>query len=267
MKSEHSAILIRNIQQSSSRGMGALHATLWRKAMHTTFTISRLFPNGASKLIRAMAFLILFLAAARSADAQIYPPYYDRESWMAAQGEATFSSFETSDAPLGYFTYPSYDYWEDQGVRFTKMWGAIGVVTGDESNYGFNLAESWGVDPSTHALRTSSDIIEFDVTVPATSIAIECAVISAVAIRTHFADGTGSFLIGGQGKFPDYRPAFYGVVGTAPIVRVELYYGDWIGGSNIRGYLKSFSFGNTVPAPPAAILLLGGLIRPSRRRS
>jgi len=257
----------RKIQQSSSRGMGALHATLWRKAMHTTFTISRLFPNGASKLIRAMAFLILFLAAARSADAQIYPPYYDRESWMAAQGEATFSSFETSDAPLGYFTYPSYDYWEDQGVRFTQMWGGLGVVTGDESNYGFNLAESWGVDPSTRALRTGSDYIAFDVTVPATSFAIECAVLNAVGIRTHYADGTGSFLIGGQGEFPDYRPLFYGVVGTAQIVRVELIYGAWNPGDNIRGYLKSFSFGNPVPTPPAAILLLGGLIRPSRRRS
>lgn len=259
MKSKHSAIFI-----TRSR---VLNATIWKQAMHTTSTISRVFPNGASKLIREIAFLILFLAAARSADAQIFPPYYDRESWMAAQGEATFSSFETSDTPLGYFTYPSYDYWEDQGVRFTQMWGGWGVVTGAESNYGYNLAESWGVDPSTRALRTGSDYIAFDVTVPATSFAIECAVLNSVAIRTHFADGTFSFLIGYQGHNLDYRPTFYGVVGTAPIVRVELYYGDWLGGDNIRGYLKSFSFGNPVPTPPAAILLLGGLIRLSRRRS
>lgn len=259
MKSEPSAILI-----TRSR---VLNATLWRQATHTTSTISRVFPNGASKLIRGVARLLIFVAATRSASAGWVPSYYDRESWMAAQGEATFSSFETSDAPLGLFTPPSFGFWEDQGVRFTEIYGGIGLVTGDQYNNGFNLAETWGVDPSTHTLRAYGDAVRWDVTVPTTSIAIECAVLGGLFIHYECADGTFGRAWFVTGWDPAYPSKFCGLVASAPIVRVNLYLGDELPGGNYRSYLKSFSFGNPIPEPPVAILFLGGLIGMSRRRS
>lgn len=245
----------------------SMHAIMWRKMMKTTLTFSPVFTNGALKLIRGVALLLMFFAAARNAHAQYPPAYLAREAWMAAQGEATFSSFETSDAPLGYFSADRWDFWEDQGVRFTALYGGLGVETGSQNNYGYNLAEVWGVDPSTHALRASGDWIRWDVTVPATSIAIEVGLVGGVFIACYYADGTNIVRMGFHEWTLDYQARFYGVVGTAPIVRVELYLGDDKGGENIRSYLKSFSFGNSVPAPPVAILFLGGLIGMSRRRS
>lgn len=259
MKSEDSSTLI--TRRSS------LHAIIRRTMMNTILTISKVLPNGASSLIRGVGSLILVFAAARSAPADYATPYYDRESWMSAQGDATFSSFETSETPLGYFTYPSYDLWEDRGVRFSYIYGGLGVVTGSESNYGFNLANVWGVDPSAHALRAWGDVITWDVTVPSTSIAIECAVFGGLWIHYHYGDGTGAVAMFQNQLTLDYQARFFGVIGTAPIVSVELFLGDTVGGGNIRSYLKSFSFGAPIPAPPVAILLLGGLIGISRRRS
>ncbi len=197
--------------------------------------------------------------------------YTDQASWMAAQGgadAATFSSFETSDAPLGYFSMDRWGYWEDRGIRFDEIYGGLGVVAGNEFNYGYNLAEAWGVDPADHALRAWGDEIRVELTRPATAFALEFASIyPSLNVKYYYASG-----IGGSHYFTGppsvaYPPHFYGVVGTEPIVRVTLVVGGTsANGVNIRSYIKSFSLGTPIPAPSTGLLLLGGLIGRSRRR-
>lgn len=214
-------------------------------------------------------------ATTSTADAAIQG-FGNRAAWEAAQtsgsgseGGVRFSSFETSDVPLGAFGIPQWDYWENQGVRFTNLFAATGVVTGDITNqYGFNLAESWGVDPSTRALRCHYDWMDFEVTGEANAVAIELATthvnlnIWVVAVNP----GQGGLVSIPYDPTPQFYTGFFGVVAPGPIKKIYITIGGYDAGDNVLSYVKSFSFGNPIPTPATAVVLLGACLKPFRRR-
>ncbi len=184
----------------------------------------------------------------------------DPAAWQAAAGTVTV--LDTATIPLGTFAD---SYWERQGLTFSKM-DALGVLAGTQNPNGYNLAELWGVDPETHVMKTWDDSFYVYTPPSARSFSIEVGSLGGPLIVVAFADGTGEWFSFDFGLDLKLDARFAGITVDREIQFIRVLSFDWVGGDNHLSYIKTFAWGEPVPAPSVGAVCLMALVRRGRCR-
>ncbi|MCX5651934.1 MAG: hypothetical protein NTU45_11175 [Planctomycetota bacterium] len=185
--------------------------------------------------------------------------HHDRASWIGAAGAGPVTTIQTSTVPLG--PWQNNELWLEQGLlMWESSFYTFGVTAGGQNPNGYNLAETWGVDPTTPVFKTWTDLSVFRFPEARTSFALEAASVGTHYMIAYYADGTMGQSFAAHWVDFAYGSNFVGFTTDKPFERIDMFWGDNIPGNNHRTYIRTFEFGAAVPAPGGAMAVLTGLL-------
>jgi hypothetical protein len=190
--------------------------------------------------------------------------FTDRAQWLAASGADTVTAIDTATVPLG--IYYGLDHWAPQGLRFPAAYADTFGVRADAPNtYGINVAESWGVDPSMHILKTYRTEQKYSFDQPRLSFGYSFALLSAsINYAARYTDGTAESVWVWMPPNLDLSLKFLGFTTDKPFSRIDV---TIVNEGSYPQWIRSFELGAPVPAPAAGVFALAfGAIGKGRRR-